>query len=127
MALAAPAELPGDRCVLADARRGEWFAALYDREGNERLDARLVAGVEALTALLGDAADPLFVGNGTAALPGSMRVHRSAETDLPHARWTALAAVDAAPTPLVRPSYVRDAGAVLPRLPPNPLRSTRPE
>lgn len=127
MALAAPADLPGDRCVLADARRGEWFAAVYDSAGNERLEARLVAGVEALTALLVDTVDPLFIGNGTTALPGSMRVHRSAETDLPHARWIALSAVDAAPTPLVRPSYVRDAGAVLPRLPQNPLRSTRPE
>jgi hypothetical protein len=86
---------------------------------------QLVAGVSALTPHLGELADPLFIGNGAAALPASLRVYRSAETDLPHARWTAFAAVDAVPAASVRPLYVRDAGAVMPRLARNPL--TPPE
>ena len=125
MALAVPAELEGCRCVLVDARRGESFAAAYDPDGSERIPVRLIASVNELTPLLLDLPVPIYIGNGTVALPESTRVHRSAETDLPHARWTALAAIDAPPTPIVRPLYVRDAGAVLPRLPQNPLRVAR--
>lgn len=123
MALAVPVELAGSRCVLVDARRGELFAAAYGSDGSEQLEVRLVPSFDALAPLLADLPDPVFIGSGSAALPPGLRVHRGAETDLPHARWTALAALDRAPTPIVRPSYVRDAGAVLPKLPPNPLRA----
>ena len=125
MALAVPPEVVGCRCVLVDARKGELFAGAYDADGTERLEARLVASIGALPPLLGDLPELLFIGNGAAGLPGDLRVLRGPETDLPHARWTARAALDATATPLVKPLYVRDAGAVMPRLPQNPLRATR--
>jgi tRNA threonylcarbamoyl adenosine modification protein YeaZ len=124
MALAVPAEQPGCRCVLVDARKGELFAAAYDPDGRERMEVRLVASVNDLTPLLHELGEPLFIGNGTAALP-ALRVYRSAVTDLPHARWTAAAGIGAQPVPSVRPLYVRDAGAVMPRLPQNPLAASR--
>ena len=52
------------------------------------------------------------------SVPG---VFRSAETDLPHARWVALSAEQAPASAEARPLYIRDAAAVVPRLPPNPL------
>lgn len=127
MALAVPPEQAGCRCVLVDARRGELFAAAYDPDGRERLEARLVAGIDGLAHRLAELDSPLFIGNGALGLPSSMRVYRSAATDLPHARWAAAAALDAAPAQSVRPLYVRDAGAVLPRLPQNPLQPPRSE
>lgn len=127
MALAVPSEQPGCRCALVDARKGELFASAYDPDGRERMEARLVASVSDLTPLLRELGDPLFIGNGAAALTAPLRIYRSAATDLPHARWTAAAALDATPLPSVRPLYVRDAGAVMPRLPPNPLKSARSE
>jgi tRNA A37 threonylcarbamoyladenosine modification protein TsaB len=125
MALAVPAENEGCRCALVDARKGEFFVAAYDPEGRERLEVRLLAGVGELTPLLSGLDRPVLVGSGTAALPASMRVYRSAATDLPHARWVATAALEASPGASVRPLYVRDAGAVLPRLPQNPLSPQR--
>jgi len=122
MALAVPAEHPGCRCALVDARKGELFAAAYDADGRERMEVRLLASVSELTPLLQELGDPLFLGNGAATLPAPMRVYRSAATDLPHARWTAAAGIGSAPMPSVRPLYVRDAGAVMPRLPQNPLK-----
>jgi tRNA threonylcarbamoyladenosine biosynthesis protein TsaB len=127
MALAVPAESVGCRCVLVDARKGELFAAAYDPDGRERLEVRLIAGVGELTPLLPELGSSLFLGNGALALPPPLRVYRSAATDLPHARWTASAALDATPGPGVRPLYVRDAGAVMPHLPPNPLQPARSE
>lgn len=124
MARAVPSDQTGCRCVLLDARKGELFVAAYDPDGQPRLEVGLVAGVNALTPLIDRLETPVFVGNGTAGLPPSLRVYRSAETELPHARWTALAALDAAPVATVRPLYVRDAGAVMPRLPQNPLRAS---
>jgi tRNA threonylcarbamoyladenosine biosynthesis protein TsaB len=127
MALAVPTGLYGCRCVLVDARRGELFAAAYDPDGRERAEVRLVASVNELTPLLHALGDPLFIGNGVVSLPASTRVFRSAETDLPHARWTAIAAIEAPPMHSVRPLYVRDAGAVMPQLPQNPLGPSRSE
>lgn len=127
MALAVPAEHPGCRCAIVDARRGELFAAAYEADGREVLAARLVAGLDALAPLAQSLGSPLFIGDRVAGLPSSLRTHRSPDTDLPHARWTAIAGADAAPTPIVRPLYVRDAGAVLPRLPQNPLGNARRE
>jgi len=123
MARAVPREQAGCRCVLVDARKGELFVAAYDADGRERQEVGLVASVNALTPLIEQLEAPLFVGNGAPSLPPTLRVYRSAETDLPHARWTALAALDATPVASVRPLYVRDAGAVMPRLPQNPLRT----
>ena len=122
MALAAPAERPGWRCVLVDARKGELFAAVYDADGSERVPVQLITADASQAYALVAARDALYVGNGVALLPSLPDVYRSDDTDYPHARWTAVAALDATPGPVVRPQYVRDAVAVVPRLPETPLR-----
>jgi len=120
MAVAAPAEA-ARRCVLLDARKAELFAAVYAPDGSELASVRLIpATLAAVTALTG-ADDVLYVGNGTALLPELPNVFRGPDTDLPHARYVAAAALSAQPGALVRPLYVRDAGAVRPALPDNPL------
>jgi tRNA threonylcarbamoyladenosine biosynthesis protein TsaB len=121
MALALPRERPGCRCVLADARKGEAFLAAYRVDGREALEAQLVTNRDALEQLTRALPEPIFLGNGVASFPGLAAVYRSSETDYPHARWAARAALDAVPTPFVRPLYVRDAVAVVPQLPRNPL------
>jgi tRNA threonylcarbamoyladenosine biosynthesis protein TsaB len=120
MALAAPAGT-ARRCVLLDARKAELFAAVYAPDGDELVSVRLIpAALDAVTALTA-AGDVLYVGNGTALLPGLPNVLRGPDTDVPHARFVAAAAETASPGALVRPLYVRDAGAVRPVLPDNPL------
>ena len=121
MAAAVPADQPGCRCVLLDARKGEWFMAAYDADGNELLEVRVVADTAALEREARTLASPVFIGNGTALLPALPNVIRGAETDYPHARWTALLALAADPSPLARALYVRDAVAQIPNLPANPL------
>lgn len=121
MALAAPAG-GARRCVLLDARRGELFAAVYGPDGAELLPVRLIpAALDAVKALTATG-DVLYVGNGAALLPELPNVCRGPQTDVPHARYTAAAALTAEPGALVLPLYVRDAGAVRPVLPENPLR-----
>jgi tRNA threonylcarbamoyladenosine biosynthesis protein TsaB len=122
MALAAPGDSAAPRCVLMDARKNELFAAVYDAQGRELMGVRLLAGPDDLLALTRELHDPLFVGNGVALWPGLSNVYRSADTDYPHARWTARAALHATPSELVHALYVRDAVAVIPTLPDNPLR-----
>lgn len=122
MALAVPARQAGARCVLVDARKGELFMAAYDATGTELLPVRLVAPAD-VAALARHLPSPIFVGNGAALDAARPDVLRGAETDYPHARWVALAARAASAGEPVLPLYVRDAGAVVPRLPDNPLRS----
>jgi tRNA threonylcarbamoyladenosine biosynthesis protein TsaB len=125
VATALPGERPGCRCVLLDARKGEAFLAAYHADGREALPVRLVASRSAVEQLTFAFSDRIFIGNGTALFPDLAGVFRSPETDHPHARWTALSALGAEPEPTVRPLYVRDAGALVPRLPDNPLRAPR--
>jgi tRNA threonylcarbamoyladenosine biosynthesis protein TsaB len=120
IALAVPAHRRGARCVLVDARRGELFLAAYDAEGTELLPVRLVPSIEAALEASGELPEPIFV--GSVPLPAPHVLFRSPETDYPHARWVALAARTATGDEPVLPRYVRDAGAVVPRLPDNPLR-----
>jgi tRNA threonylcarbamoyladenosine biosynthesis protein TsaB len=122
MALAAPAEEMAPRCVLMDARKNELFAAVYDARGAELVGVRLLCDRDGLLALTDGLGAPVFVGNGVTLWPGLPNVYRSADTDFPHARWTARAALHAGSSALVQPLYVRDAVAVIPRLPDNPLR-----
>jgi tRNA threonylcarbamoyladenosine biosynthesis protein TsaB len=124
MALAVPADVPGCRCVLVDARKGEAFVAAYLVDGREALPVQLVSNGEVLRQLIGDVPAPVFVGAGAALFPDLPNVLRSVETDHPHARWAALAADHAEPTPFARPLYVRDGVAVVPQLPDNPLTPT---
>lgn len=120
MALAAPAG-SARRCVLLDARKAELFAAVYAPSGQELVSVRLIpATLDAVTALA-PPEEVLHVGNGTGLLPGLSNVFRGPDTDVPHARFVAAAALGADTGGLVRPLYVRDAGAVRPVLPENPL------
>jgi tRNA threonylcarbamoyladenosine biosynthesis protein TsaB len=121
MARAVPAESSGCRCVLVDARKGEAFVAAYLPDGREALPVQLVSDLGVLRHLIRGLRDPLFVGNGAALFPDLTNVYRSGETDYPHARWAALSAGDAEPMPYLKPLYVRDAVAVVPKLPDNPL------
>jgi len=122
MARAAPASLPGLRCPLIDARRGEVFLAVYDAAGVVRaapLAVALDAATRTLQALC--AGEPRIV-LGQAAVALAAEVFRSEYTDLPHAVSVALAAQelserDAGAVPL----YVRGPDVVLPDLPPSPL------
>jgi tRNA threonylcarbamoyladenosine biosynthesis protein TsaB len=125
VAAALPSGRPGCRCVLLDARKGEAFLAAYHADGREALPARLVADGNTIEQLTLALADRIFIGNGTALFPDLPGVYRSAETDHPHARWAALSALDVEPEPTLRPLYVRDAGALVPQLPDNPLRAPR--
>jgi hypothetical protein len=54
---------------------------------------------------------------------GLVGMHRADGTDLPHAEFTArLAAARPLDRATALPEYVRDAGAILPSLPPSPFR-----
>ena len=122
MALAVPAGRAGSRCVLVDARKGELFVAAYDASGAELLPVQLVAPA-AVAGICQVLQNPVFVGNGAELAPAQAAVLRGPDTDYPHARWVALEGRTAAVGGLVHPLYVRDAGAVVPRLPENPLRT----
>lgn len=122
MARAVPAEKRGLRCPVLDARRGEMFVALYSLDGIELQPPQLVTSTAELRHFTEAAAtDLLFLGCAPALLDSVPGVFRSAETDLPHARWVALAAERAPVSADARPVYIRDAVALVPRLPPNPL------
>lgn len=121
MARAVPDELHGCRCVLVDARKGEAFLAAYLPDGREVLPVQLVADLDALRHLTRPLQGALYVGNGAALFPDLENVYRSVETDYPQARWAASCAADGEPTPFVKPLYVREAVAALPKLPVNPL------
>ena len=133
MALAAPKTRAGMRCPVLDARRGEFFVAAYTPEGKEALAPQVAADAAELARLahqlggdllvLGHAAQLALEALLVDPLPGRVtELFHSAETDLPDARWTALAAIDAPVMASVVPTYVRHAVAVIPQLPPNPLR-----
>jgi tRNA threonylcarbamoyladenosine biosynthesis protein TsaB len=123
MALAAPSSRAGLRGAVLDARRNELFVGVYTARGVELRPAHLLTGAAGLAELVREL-DAGIVFLGTPAVLDSvpdLDVLHSPETDLPHARWIALAARDM-PTPAtVVPLYVRHAVAIIPRLPPNPL------
>lgn len=122
MARAAPAVHPGLRCPVLDARRGEMFVALYSPEGTELEAPQLVtSATDLLRFATAAASEVLFLGCAPVLLESVPGVYRSPETDLPHARWVALAAEQAPPSAAARPLYIREATAVVPHLPPNPL------
>lgn len=123
MALATPADVAGTRCPVLDARRGESFFALYAPDGRELTPPTLAESPEALLQKATAHGPVVFVGSGCPALPAPYSVFRHEETDLPHARWTALAALTAAPEDRVTPCYVRHTVAIVPDLPQNPLAS----
>ncbi len=122
MAAAVPADRSGLRVPLLDARRSELFAAVYDAAGQELVAPLALPQVSALSTLEERAPGArVLIGEVTAvlAVPGALR---SAETDLPHAGFTAIvgAGLDPALSP-AEPLYVREADAIKPDLPPSPF------
>lgn len=123
MARAVPAELPGARCPVLDARRDEVFVAAYAADGSLRSAPRAVRREAAAEAIASLAAAPrVVVGEVVTELAGVTASVRSEVTDLPHALWTArIAAERPSELAAAEPLYVRDAGAALPDLPPSPF------
>jgi tRNA threonylcarbamoyladenosine biosynthesis protein TsaB len=124
MADAALRDEPTLVLALLDARRGEVFWALYDHAGGAVVGPAH-ASVEALpTALATQAGAPIIAVGEVAssmALPG-VRVFRSVESDLPHARHVARCAVaryargEHDDVHALEPVYVRPPDITLPRL-----------
>jgi tRNA threonylcarbamoyladenosine biosynthesis protein TsaB len=119
MARAVPAAVPGLRCAILDARRGEVFAAAY-QPGPRAVQVLAPAALPARGAqavLTREVPAPIvWIGSGLAllALPATFA---SAETDEPRASAVGLLAEELEPAqhpPL--PVYIRDAGATLPDL-----------
>lgn len=123
MAQAVPGSEPGQRCPILDARRGEVFAALYDRDGTELSPPRAVAraGIAEELERLCPLRERVLVGEACRELDLPDAAFRSAETDLPHAIWTARIGARLSEETASDPLYVRDAGAVRPELPPSPF------
>ncbi len=127
MAAAAPAHLPGLRVPVLDARRGELFLAVYGADGQQRLAPQIIestAAAERLIATLGSEA--LRLGRDWAGAQFERSHHRGEESDLPHARWSALLAGRSEPGAPVLPLYLRPPTAVVPQLSPNPLGAPGP-
>jgi tRNA threonylcarbamoyladenosine biosynthesis protein TsaB len=122
MAFAVPAEHAGARCPLVDARRGEVFVAVYGVDGDEREPPRAVAHDQVLSELALLAPGPRVVIGEMAVRLGIPELLQADACDLPHATSVALIAATLGETRIgAEPRYVRDAGALLPNLPPSPL------
>ena len=120
MAFAAPpSELP--TAAVLDARRDEYFVALFSSAGTELVGPRTISQVGAEHALLDLAQGPVRI----VGLPGAgwSNAFQSELTDLPSAIATArlAARLEPAEHPAL-PAYVRAADAVKPNLPPSPLQ-----
>jgi tRNA threonylcarbamoyladenosine biosynthesis protein TsaB len=119
MARAVPASLPGVRCAVLDARRGEVFAAAYQpgpRAAQALTPAALPAGGAQATLAAQLPAPIVWIGSGLVLL-GLPASFASPETDEPGAAAVGLLAEELEPgqhPPL--PVYIRDAGATLPDL-----------
>ncbi len=124
MARAVPESIPGLRCALLDARRGEVFVAAH-RPGPsaaEVLAPVAVAAQSVRATVEQSVAEPIvWIGSGLelAHIPPGFR---SPDTDLPAASAVGQLAEALPPDehPAV-PVYVRDAGATLPDLGPPAL------
>jgi tRNA threonylcarbamoyladenosine biosynthesis protein TsaB len=128
MCRAVPAELPGLRCALLDARRSEVFIAVHDAAGAELVAPRTLPR-EGLAGFLAALAEGRLVVGEVVAELGELpaAVHRSELSDLPHAAAVALlgeelSEAEAPPEPV----YVRPADAIRPNLPRSPLSSGEP-
>ena len=119
MARAVPASIPGLRCAILDARRGEVFAAAYEAgpRAVQALPPAALPAVGAHASLSQELAAPIvWVGSGLGLLnqPASFS---SPETEEPGAFAVGLLAeeLDPADHP-PEPVYIRDVGATLPDL-----------
>jgi tRNA threonylcarbamoyladenosine biosynthesis protein TsaB len=121
MAHGALTEHPGPCCALLDARRNEWFAAVYS-EQRVALREPLALPVHDLAEFLSSSGALCVVGEVARDLPHGLIHVAGPMLDLPHARWVAALAgeLDEASHP-PEPQYVRGIGATLPSLPRSPL------
>jgi tRNA threonylcarbamoyladenosine biosynthesis protein TsaB len=138
MAAAMPGSVRGNRWPILDARRGELFVACYDEGGAELLSPRAMPRHEIGQELrllretlnqpspkdwlLGHAVSE--VSELVAELP-EYAIHLSPETDWPGAAAVGQLASNPAELGAASPEYLRDADAVLPKLPPCPLNQPR--
>jgi tRNA threonylcarbamoyladenosine biosynthesis protein TsaB len=119
MARAVPDFIPGLRCPLLDARRGEVFAAAH-RAGPRAAQELAPLALPVATAretLLRTLTQPIvWIGSGLSLL-GDEPGFRSVETEQPSATAVGQLAEELEPSdyPAI-PVYVRDAGATLPDL-----------
>jgi tRNA threonylcarbamoyladenosine biosynthesis protein TsaB len=118
---AAPAD--GPIAAVLDARRSEFFIALFDANGKELVAPQAIAqqGAEAKLRELAGASPARIVGEAANGWTNSFKGNHA---DLPSARVTALLAgeLDPAQSPAI-PLYIRGANAIKPNLPPSPLRA----
>lgn len=124
MAASVPNSVLGTRCALLDARRDEVFAAAYTSSGQQLLAPCALPIDSALITLhekLGSAF--VSVGRGCELLPNLQDTHRAEESDFPWAVATALIGKDLPSQVVPSPCYVRNAVAIRPHLPPNPLKT----
>jgi tRNA threonylcarbamoyladenosine biosynthesis protein TsaB len=121
MARGVPGARAAIRFAMLDARRGEFFVAAYAVDGAELLPPQIAANLAAAVALAEPLGAVVLVGRAAQPLAPQFEWHSSADTDLPHARWTALIGAAMSPGVAASPLYLRPAVAVLPSLPPNPL------
>lgn len=118
----AAAPRPNRIAAVLDARRNEYFAAIFDGSARELVGPRAIAQAGALETLAELAGGPFcVVGQAAADWEGALAVEWA---DLPDAGATALLACELDPTdsPAV-PLYIRGANAIKPNLPPSPLHS----
>jgi tRNA threonylcarbamoyladenosine biosynthesis protein TsaB len=116
---------PAVRWPMLDARRDEVFCAAYGPDGVELVPPRAVARDAVLEEIEAASLPGERVVLGEVARElGIQAALASADTDLPHAAFTAIIAGEADPDAgPARPLYVRDPDAKQPILPPHPLAS----
>ena len=88
-----PADLPGSRCAVLDGRRDELFVGVYEIDGTQVQEPRILARREADSLAAFGRSSGVLVGEVLEGLPG-LRVFRSELTDLPHAIGVALAGAE---------------------------------
>lgn len=127
MAAAVPASVPALRAPFLDARRGEWFAALYDSSGRERLAPCVIRKPERPVDLEQSLPGNWVALGEVASTVAGDRFFASPATDLPHATYTALCAASEDESKAgAEPLYLRPVDAIVPNLPPSPLSSPLP-
>jgi len=120
--MARAAERPEAVAAVLDARRSEWFVAVFDAQGVEIVAPRALPTASAQQTLRDLVGRPfVVVGEPARGWPHYVGAERS---DLPHAVGAGLLAQELDPaTAPATPIYVRGPGALKPNLPPSPLDS----
>ncbi len=127
MSRGAPPGLPGLRCALVDARRGELFAALHDPSGREIRAAEAISRGNLAGWVAAGTDEPFVILGEIAAGLEDVPTFRSDLTDLPHAQCVALigAELDVLDAP-AEALYVRPPDAIRPTLSRYPVSSGTP-